>query len=455
MDRERRVGIIGYGRFGKLLALLLRDDFEVLVFDSEPATCEESGEGSPTFVDLETVLDQEVIFYCVPISSFERVLSEHVKYFERDGKERTLVDVLSVKLHPMEVFSRLLPDSCKAILTHPMFGPDTIRAQGVVGQRLVMDPFSSKKEVFEFWKSFFTRKELKVIEMTADEHDRLAAGSQGLAHFAGRVLGEFGIEPSSIDTLGAKKLIELKNLVCNDSWQLFVDLQMYNPYTREMRVRLGQAQQSVFDRLLPNREREDHLVIGLQGGKGSFNEEAAKYYLSRGSEKSYEFRYLHTTDRVLEALYRGEIDRGQFAIHNVIGGAVAESISAMARFRFEIVEQFTLKISHCLMISKEARFEDVDRVMAHPQVFRQCRGNLDRRYSRLRLESGEGELIDHAKVAELLSEGKLGSNIATMGSRALAEIYGLQIIEENLQDMDENYTSFLWVQRPAPPEISH
>ena len=56
---------------------------------------------------------------------------------------------------------------------------------------------------------------------------------------------------------------------------------------------------------------------------------------------------------------------------------------------------------------------------------------------------------DGAKVAELMGRGALPSNIATMGSTVLATIHGLVIIEDNLQDLDENFTSFLWVQRPA------
>jgi prephenate dehydratase len=36
-----------------------------------------------------------------------------------------------------------------------------------------------------------------------------------------------------------------------------------------------------------------------------------------------------------------------------------------------------------------------------------------------------------------------------MGSRVLADMYGLRVIEDDLQDLNENFTSFLWVQRPG------
>lgn len=50
-------------------------------------------------------------------------------------------------------------------------------------------------------------------------------------------------------------------------------------------------------------------------------------------------------------------------------------------------------------------------------------------------------------VAKYLAEEKLPKNIAAMGNKRLAEIYGLKVIQENLQDTQENYTTFLLVAR--------
>jgi prephenate dehydratase len=216
-----------------------------------------------------------------------------------------------------------------------------------------------------------------------------------------------------------------------------------------MRVRLSHAQDTVFDQLLPNRVNTVRIVLGIQGGRGSFNEEAARHYMSRTPDIPYELVYLHTTERVLRGLHEGTIDRGLFAIHNSVGGMVGESVRAMARYRFDIVEEFAIKIAHALMMSSTAELSDVDTVMTHPQVLAQSRSTLTRKYPHLRQISGDGDLIDHAKVAELLANGTLPGNVATMGSSVLADIHGLRVIEDNLQDLDENFTSFLWVQRPG------
>jgi prephenate dehydrogenase len=440
-----RIAIIGYGRFGRLLADILKDDFEVCVHGRRDIGREVAD--NVRAVSLDEALSCETIFYAVPISRFEEVLRSHLPFLRDSSKPKVLIDVLSVKLYPKKVFEELLPAHIHAMLTHPMFGPDSVRAMGLAGLPMVLDRFTLPVETYDFWKNYFSAKKLRIIEMPADQHDRLAAYSQGVAHFIGRILEEMKMTETSIDTLGAKKLLEIKEQTCHDSWELFTDLQVKNPYTVEMRVQLGDALDNVYSKLLPNRLDKDTLVVGVQGGRGSFNEAAALYYLKRNDIKQYRVVYLYTTLNVLAALHSGNIDRGQFAIHNSIGGIVDESIEAMAQYKFRIAEQFSIKIRHALMIRADAALEEIDTVMTHPQVVRQCKTNLAEKYGRLKLVSGEGDLIDPAKVAEQLGERKLPKTIATMGGALLAEIYGLKVVEDDLQDLRENYTSFLWVER--------
>lgn len=97
--------------------------------------------------------------------------------------------------------------------------------------------------------------------------------------------------------------------------------------------------------------------------------------------------------------------------------------------------------------SKEDDWSDVTTIMTHPQVLAQSRENLKKKYPNLTLTSDEGLLIDHALVAKQLGEHKLPKSIATMGSRMLAQLHNLQIVEENLQDLDQNLTTFVVVER--------
>jgi prephenate dehydrogenase len=428
---------------------MIKDDFDVVIHDAADTAMDAAKRAGFHTASLPEALAADTIFYCVPISTFEDTIRAHVAHLANLGHTPTLIDLLSVKLHPKAVFDHHLPAGHPAMLAHPMFGPDSVAAAGVTGQTIVLDQYRLDDVAFGRWTQYFTRKGLNVVAMTADEHDRLAAESQGVTHFVGRTLERFGFAPTQIDTLGTRKLHDIAAQVSNDTWQLFTDLQTHNPHTREMRVRLSAAQDEVFDQLLPDRLTGDRLVVGIQGGRGSFNEEAARELIRRTPDQPFELVYLHTTENVLRALHAGTVDRGLFAIHNSLGGMVGESVEAMARYRFTIIEEFAIKISHALMTVHDADFAAVDTVMTHPQVLAQCRSSLRQKYPRLRQVSGEGELIDHAKVAELLAAGDLPATTATMGSRVLAEIHGLRIVEDGLEDLAENYTSFLWVRRPS------
>jgi prephenate dehydrogenase len=446
-NKPSAVSVIGFGRFGQLWADILRKDFSVQIVEPTESLQDQAKSQGFDLVNKEQAVNADILFFCVPISLFEQTVEEYAALVASLDKKPVFADVLSVKVHPKKAFEQHLPSDYQMLLTHPMFGPDSVRVKGLANQRLVLDRFRLSDENYTFWKDYFTSKELTIVELSADEHDKMAAQSQGLTHFVGRVLGEFDFVKTPIDTLGAQMLHEIQQQVCNDSWQLFEDLQTYNPYTRHVRVQLANSLIRVFNKLLPNRINKEKLIVGIQGGAGSFNEEAARYYLSRTPEVPFELKYLHTTENVLRALYEGEVDRGQFAIHNSIGGIVGESIQAMASYRFNIVEEYAIKIAHALMIAPGVDFNNVDTIMTHPQVLKQCKTNLAFKYERLKQTSGEGDLVDHAKVAELMSQGKMPPNIATMGSKVLAKIYGLKLIEENLQDLHENFTSFLWVER--------
>lgn len=188
-------------------------------------------------------------------------------------------------------------------------------------------------------------------------------------------------------------------------------------------------------------------VYGIQGGRGSFNEEAIYHYFAENPINENQIRYLYTSEGVLKALNNGEIDYGQIAIYNTTGGVVIESIEALARYKHRIVNQFSINIAHSLITRKDADLSRIDTIMTHPQVLSQCRNTLNLKYPSLKRISGTGKLIDHSYVAKKLSEGKLPGNIATMGSQVIARYYDLKIVDRDLQDLKDNRTVFLILAR--------
>ena len=79
----KQVSIVGFGRFGETLYRLIRDDFIVTIFDLKTIDAEKiTSKNTIIAKTIEEVYRSEAIFYCIPISSFEKVILEHKKYFK-------------------------------------------------------------------------------------------------------------------------------------------------------------------------------------------------------------------------------------------------------------------------------------------------------------------------------------------------------------------------------------
>ena len=235
------IGIIGFGRFGKVLANILQKGFSVKTYDPNPIDAFSGIE----FTDLKSILKEKVVFIAVPIRHFESVILE-ISPKLNDGT--TIIDVCSVKKHPVDIMETNLPDNVGIIATHPMFGPDSFRSNNRL--KMMMNNTRDNYGKFDFWKNYFSSQDIEIIEMSPEEHDLLAAKTQGVTHFLGRALKEFGINQTKIDTQGFGELLDLVNQTCNDSWELFSDLQLYNPYTEKVINKLKESTQIISNQLM-------------------------------------------------------------------------------------------------------------------------------------------------------------------------------------------------------------
>jgi prephenate dehydrogenase len=239
---EKNLGVYGLGRFGRFYAELLSRYAEVTAFSRNP---ERQAPRGVRRVGEGELYDQPVIILCVAISGLPEVLQRMAQKL----KPGTLVmDTCSVKSMPARWMEEMLPPEVKILATHPMFGPDSAR-RGLEGLPMILHPVRLDSQELETWRFFFRSIGLSVQLMEPELHDRQAAFTQGLTHYLGRVLEKLELEPSLIASLGYRKLLEIIEQTCNDSWQLFYDLQQYNPYTREMRDRLAASLHQIKERL--------------------------------------------------------------------------------------------------------------------------------------------------------------------------------------------------------------
>lgn len=233
-----QVGIIGFGRFGKLTARIIQSKFpdvRVLVFARKRTQLGKSG--GIEFASLDEVCGSNVVIPCIPISAFEDV----IKSISGKIKPGTLlIDVCSVKVYPVEVMTKYLPASVEILATHPIFGPDSAR-RGLKGLKIVLHNVRISPVRYEKVKRCCEDIGLKVIEMSPEEHDRLMAFSLAYTHLVGRIGERMNLKNTPIDTKGFAQLMKVQSYVVNDTFTLFKDMQKFNPYAEEMRRRFRQA----------------------------------------------------------------------------------------------------------------------------------------------------------------------------------------------------------------------
>lgn len=191
-------------------------------------------------------------------------------------------------------------------------------------------------------------------------------------------------------------------------------------------------------------------VIGIHGIIGSFTDEAL-YRLAQEKlgiiPKQYMVKELIHAEKVIRAVGEGKIDRGIFAVANSGSGSYLASVEAMAKYIFNIVSVFTMKINMCILSHPEiTSMKDVKEFRGHPVAIAQCRRTLRANWSRIPVRPDTDEM-DTALSAKLLKEGKINKESAILASKRASDIYGLKILVEGAHDDPLNSTSFVVVKK--------
>lgn len=181
------------------------------------------------------------------------------------------------------------------------------------------------------------------------------------------------------------------------------------------------------------------MKIGVSGARGSFSEEAGKRYAASVDSLDPEIQYLVSVENVLSALDAGTVDRGVFPVENSTGGIVIEAVYAMAKHLFSIEKLFEIEVHQNLLVKPGTKAESITRIVSHDQALKQCRMYLKRKWPGVDVE----EYPDTAKAAEDLGKGVLPATDAVIAAKGCAEIYGLELLEESIQDLKYNFTNFV------------
>lgn len=184
-------------------------------------------------------------------------------------------------------------------------------------------------------------------------------------------------------------------------------------------------------------------IIAFQGAPGAHSDMVCR--------KAYPYMdtlACPTFEDVCRAVEEDCADLGIIPIENSYAGRVAEVHNILAKTSLHIVAEHFQRIEHHLLAPKGAKLEGLKRVRSHPQALMQCNKHI--RDLNLATKSAENTALAAKEVSELkdLSEAAIGSELA-------AEIYGLDILRRNMEDVPTNQTIFIAMSKePADPEPS-
>ena len=186
-------------------------------------------------------------------------------------------------------------------------------------------------------------------------------------------------------------------------------------------------------------ERKDlpsRTVVACPGIEGSYAQQAVSRLFSIPT-----ILYFNSFAKVFEAVEKGLCPYGVLPIENSAAGSVASVYDLMVKHRFSIARAVKVKIDHVLLANPGVKLEQIREIESHPHALLQC-GNFLSKHNNIQVVPGSNTALSAKALAESKSQTK-----AVIASRACAELYGLQVVAEDVADAKYNHTRFICISR--------
>ena len=185
------------------------------------------------------------------------------------------------------------------------------------------------------------------------------------------------------------------------------------------------------------------VKVAFQGESGAYSEKATRELLgSRVTTvpcKSFEDAFKAVASR--------EADYAVLPIENSLGGSIHINYDLLLRYDLHVIGEHEFRVEHSLLALPGVKREDIKKVMSHPQALAQC-DNYLRSWGVSREEA-----YDTAGSAKMIKDNDL-RDCAAIASDLAGLTYGLEVLDTNIEDWDNNFTRFLLLSRePVSPMI--
>lgn len=182
-------------------------------------------------------------------------------------------------------------------------------------------------------------------------------------------------------------------------------------------------------------------TVACQGIEGAHSQEAADKMFECGN-----IIYFKTFDAIFEAVESGLCKYGILPIENSSHGSVRAVYELLQKKDVYIIKSEKICIRHALLAKPGTKISDIKEIYSHEQALGQCSQFLKKLGDNVKLIP----VANTATAAKAVADSD-SNTVASLSSRECAELYGLEVIETNTMNSDNNYTRFICISKP--PQI--
>ena len=181
-------------------------------------------------------------------------------------------------------------------------------------------------------------------------------------------------------------------------------------------------------------------IIAIQGAEGSNHHKVARDFYG----ENIQLKECMSFDALVARLLDGSATVGVMAIENTIAGSIIPNYALIDSNNLHIVGEEYLHIHHHLMALPGQTIKSIKEVWSHPMALLQCK-EFFKKHPHIKLV----EDVDTAEVAKRIAKENI-KGIAAIAPKIAAEIFGLQVLEDDIQTIKDNSTRFVIVQTKLP-----
>lgn len=183
------------------------------------------------------------------------------------------------------------------------------------------------------------------------------------------------------------------------------------------------------------KERPNRAVVACQGVEGAYSQHACDKMFAYPS-----IMYFHGFEDVFKAVDSGLCRYGILPVENSSAGSVNQVYDLMSKYSFFITHSLKLCIEHKLLANSGTSISSIKEIYSHEQALNQCSAFI----SQLGVKTHICK--NTAEAAKIVAESGR-TDIAAIGAKECAELYGLKILSGNVQNTQNNYTRFICISK--------